>query len=83
MWNYVASILLKKDNEKQERNRCIQVEAETLGRFHEEEILNWFWAQEQLYEIYRHFDRDRSYSLDVRESLCLVGSSDHSGSNGL
>eukprot|EP00435_Cladocopium_sp_Y103_P071389 s172_g37.t1 len=26
----------------------------------------------QLYEIYRHFDRDRSYSLDVRESLCLA-----------
>ena len=29
-------------------------------------------SEEQLYEIYRHFDRDRSYSLDVRESLCLV-----------
>jgi hypothetical protein len=40
-------------------------------------------GQEQLYEIYRHFDRDRRYSLDVRESLCLGGSSDHSGSNGL
>ena len=29
-------------------------------------------SEEQLYEIYRHFDRDRSYSLDVRESVCLV-----------
>lgn len=29
-------------------------------------------SEEQLYEIYRHFDRDRSYSLDVRESLCLA-----------
>ncbi|CAJ1448270.1 unnamed protein product [Effrenium voratum] len=29
-------------------------------------------AEAQLYEIYRHFDRDSSYSLDVRESLCFV-----------
>ncbi len=36
-------------------------------------------SEEQLYEIYRHFDRDRSYSLDVRESLCLVAAPDDCG----
>ncbi|CAK9105782.1 Sulfatase-modifying factor 2 [Durusdinium trenchii] len=29
-------------------------------------------SEEQLYLIYRHFDKDTSYSLDVRESLCLA-----------
>eukprot|EP00434_Breviolum_minutum_P028774 symbB.v1.2.025452.t1/scaffold2469.1/size78468/8 len=36
------------------------------------QVLQHYNLVEQLYEIYRHFDRDRSYSLDVRESLCLV-----------